>query len=348
MANPECDSHDAERARVVLYTTGGTIASTDVDGTGGVRPNLAGAELLGDAFDALGGVEVEVVGVRQVPSGELTLADAIALSRRIRADLASGFDGAVIAQGTDTIEEFAFALDLLHADDHPIVVTGAMRHPGEPGADGPANLTGAILVASDPTMRALGTLVVMNDEVHAARFARKTHPTSVAAFTSQPTGPIGRVVEGRPRRYVSPPRLAPVLEIDRLGADVPAVALLTCTLGDDGRLVGRLSELGYAGLVIEGFGGGHVPGGLVSAVATLADVVPVVLASRTGAGDVLESTYGYEGSERDLLGRGLISAGTLDGRKARVLLSLLLGTGASTAQVAAAFARLQRSATGLA
>ncbi|MDE2281644.1 MAG: asparaginase [Actinomycetales bacterium] len=347
MTAPSSERGAGTRTRVVLYTTGGTIASTDADGSGGVRPNLGGAALLGDAAGALGDIDLEVIGVRQVPSGELTLRDAIELSDRIRHDLDGGVAGVVIAQGTDTIEEFAFALDLLSTDG-PVVVTGAMRHPGELGADGPANLAAAIRVASDPGMRDSGVTVVMNDEIHAARFVRKSDSSSPAAFASRTAGPIGRVVEGRVRRYVSPAMLARVIEPTRLSADVPAVALVTCALGDDGRVLERLLELGYAGVVVEGFGGGHVPGRLVGPLAALAGQVPVVLASRTGAGDTLETTYGYDGSERDLLGRGLISAGFLDGRKARVLLSLLLATGAPTAQVATAFATLHRSATGLA
>lgn len=341
-------SPHAKRTRVVLYTLGGTIASSDVDGTGGVRPSLGGAELLGAASSSLKDLEVEVVGVLQVPSGELTIADAIELSGRIRHDLDSGFDGAVVAQGTDTIEEFAFALDLLTWSESPVVVTGAMRHPGELSADGPANLAAAIRVAGDPALRGLGVLVVMNDEVHAARFVRKSNSANLAAFSSWTAGPIGRVLEGHARRYVSPPRLARVIDPARLGAAVPPVLLVSCVLGVDERLVQHVDHLGYAGVVVEGFGGGHVPARLVNSLTELTATVPVVLASRTGAGDVLESTYGYAGSERDLLARGLISAGFLDGRKARVLLSLLLDAGATSAEVATAFTSLHRSATGLA
>jgi L-asparaginase len=106
--------------------------------------------------------------------------------------------------------------------------------------------------------------------------------------------------------------------------DVPPVALVRCTLGDDGRMISALHDLGYRGLVIEAVGGGHVASSMVEPVSDLARVMPVVLASRTGSGVVLSTTYGFSGSEIDLLGRGLIGSGALDGLKARVALSLAL------------------------
>jgi len=145
------------------------------------------------------------------------------------------------------------------------------------------------------------------------------------------------VVEGRPRIGLCPvPLQRDVLA--RPAGDRP-VALLTCLLGDDLRLVGELERLGYAGAVIDSFGGGHVPGHVVPALAEVAARIPVVLASRTGGGEVLQETYGFPGSERDLLARGLIPAGFLDGRKARILLSLLLSDGTDPAVVRTSFQR---------
>jgi L-asparaginase len=118
-------------------------------------------------------------------------------------------------------------------------------------------------------------------------------------------------------------RLAPIGEV---AGEIPEVALLTMTLGDDARLVSRVQDAGYAGAVIEGFGGGHVPARAVAAIATLATHMPVVLASRTKSGELLKGTYGFDGSERDLLSRGLVSGGSLDALKARVLLSLILSS----------------------
>jgi L-asparaginase/Glu-tRNA(Gln) amidotransferase subunit D len=62
-------------------------------------------------------------------------------------------------------------------------------------------------------------------------------------------------------------------------------------------------------------------------VQQVAERMPVVIASRAGLGVTLQSTYGYPGSEVDLLSRGVIPAGHLSAAKAAVLLRLLLATG---------------------
>ena len=124
-----------------------------------------------------------------------------------------------------------------------------------------------------------------------------------------------------------------------------AVALLKCALGDDSRLVTQVEKLGYAGLILEGFGGGHVPAPVVPALEDLATRLPVVLASRTGGGEMLQETYGFPGSERDLLSRGLIPAGFLDGLKARILVSLLLASGTDLSGVRKAFEQVNASAS---
>lgn len=119
-------------------------------------------------------------------------------------------------------------------------------------------------------------------------------------------------------------------------ADVPPVALVTATLGDDGRVLAALPDLGYRGLVVEGMGGGHVPTEWLDPLRELATRMPVVLAARPRAGEVLYETYGYPGSEVGLLRAGLVRAGGLDGLKARLRLQLALMAGVDPADAFAA------------
>ncbi|MCW2504131.1 MAG: L-asparaginase [Actinomycetia bacterium] len=323
--------------RVVVFSTGGTIAMGRSAGSGGVAPSLTGADLVA-AVPQLAeiGVDVEVRDFRQVPSASLTFADVVELAGEIRRALDGGATGAVVTQGTDTIEETSYLLDLLHGGDEPVIVTGAMRNPTMAGADGPANLLAAIQSAASPVTRGLGCLVVFADELQLARTVRKTHTTSIAAFTSPGSGPIGFLREGQPQIAAAPPR-RPALPAPPPGKAAPRIALHTATLGDDPALLEAVAGLAD-GVVVAALGAGHVSAAMVPVLAGLARRIPVVLTSRTGAGPVLSATYGFPGSESDLLGRRLISGGTLHPLKARILLQLLVAGGAGHAAIAEAFA----------
>ncbi|CAA9452115.1 MAG: L-asparaginase [uncultured Rubrobacteraceae bacterium] len=322
---------------VSVLSLGGTISSSTDAGGAFVVPTLAGETLVSDVPELAEVADVSAFSFRQAASGELTVDDLIELAGEVTRRIDGGADGVVVTQGTDTIEETAFVLDLLVDREAPVVVTGAMRNPTLAGADGPANLLAAVRVAAGETARGLGAVVVFNDEIHAARFVRKTHTQSLATFRSDPVGPVGWVSEGKARVVLRPSERRRVVLPER--TQNHRVALLTATLGDDGRLIPMVKRLGYAGLVVEAFGGGHVPSLLVEPLETLANTMPVVLASRAGKGEVLTSTYGFSGSETDLLGRGLIAAGPLDGLKSRLLLLLLLNSGATKEEIAERFDR---------
>ena len=322
---------------VVVLSLGGTISSTQTEGGSGVAPSLTGEALVGDVPEISEVAEVTADSFRQVPGSELVLEDLIELAAEIEGHIDAGATGVVVTQGTDTIEETSFVLDLLVDRDEPVVVTGAMRNPTLPGAEGPANLLASVRVATSEAARGLGAVVVLNDEIHAARFVQKTHTSNPATFRSPLAGPVGYVFEDNVRIATRPVGRR---HIDLLPeSQAPPVALYTVGLGDDGRLLQQIGELGYEGLVIEGFGVGHVPSVMVEPLESLAGEMPVVLASRTGSGEVHAKTYGFTGSESDLLERGLIRAGMLDGPKARLFLSLLLRSGASREEAARAFER---------
>ncbi len=316
---------------------GGTIASVRTGANLGAEAILTAADIAA-SVDGLGDVaDVHAEQFLQAPSPSITFDDLLRLRDEMRDRVAAGARGIVVTQGTDTLEETAFVLDLLWDGEAPVVFSGAMRNPSLPGADGPANLLAAVQVAASDASRGLGVLVVMNDEIHAARFVRKMHTSNPSTFRSDPTGPIGWVSEGRVSIVTHPVGRSsmPV----RGDAHIPPVALIRLSLSDDGRLLSALDELGYEGAVIEAMGGGHVPTAAVPFIEKLIQRMPIVLASRTGSGEVLRETYRFPGSEIALLELGLIRAGALDGLKARLLLSLCLARGDSRDRIAQTFAR---------
>jgi L-asparaginase len=316
--------------RVAVLTLGGTIAMTGQDGAR-VTPTLT-AENLVDAVPGLAetGITVEVRDFRQLPGASLAYTDLLDLLSEIDS---LDVDGVVITQGTDTIEETSFFLDLLHTSPVPIVVTGAMRNASMAGPDGPANLLAAVRVAASTNAQGLGCVVVFAEQIHAARWVRKTHSTSPTAFASFP-GPIGYVAEDRVTFWTGPAP-HPMTPTDRIDPGV-RTAIATLALGDDGAVIEAIGSQVH-GLVVAAYGAGHAPAACVTTLAGLARRMPVVLASRTGTGPVLKHTYGFPGSESDLLAQGLLSAGDLDPVKARILLQVLLMTGAGPDEISRRF-----------
>ncbi len=320
--------------RLLFLSLGGTITMVP-GGSGGIAPKLGAEELVASVPDLARVADIQARSPLRLPSPSLSLQNLVDVAAEIERAFAEGFDGAVVIQGTDTIEESAFLLDLLVRGDKPVVVTGAMRGAEAPGADGPANLLAAARVAASPDARGQGALVVLNYDIHAARFVQKSHTTLPSAFSSPLAGALGVVAEGRPRFHVRVAR-TPCHPI-ALGGP-PPIPLVKIAMGYEGRFLSALPDLGYRGVVVEGMGAGHVPADMAPLLGEIAARIPVVLATRAMTGPVFTNTYGYPGGEIDLVKRGLIPAGYLSGLKARLVLGLALRSGADHATVREAYA----------
>ena len=326
------------KPRVAVASLGGTITMTTTQPNGsGVRPSLGIDELLSAAPALAEVAQLEAKTLARMPGASLGFPEVLNALEWARNATLRGADGVVLVQGTDTLEETSYLLDLYWDRPEPLVVTGAMRPPQTPGADGPSNLLASVLVAGAPASRGLGALVVMNDEVHAASRVRKTRTSGVNAFTSSSFGPLGYVEERRPVFGNRPPRWPHLTPPS--SHEPKRVVILETFLGDDGTLLDLVANAGFDGLVIAGLGAGHIPEGLTRSVDKAVQAGPVVLTSRAGSGTVFENTYDFIGSETDLLKRGLVSGGWLDARKARVLLSCLLSCNSTQSEISAEFSR---------
>lgn len=304
------------------------------DASGGITPSLTGDELISRIPDLEKVADIELENFRLIPGASLSFQDIQDVANLINND--DTIDGAVIVQGTDTIDETSYLLDLLCSPRIPVIVTGAMRGAAALGADGPSNLLNAVRVAASPQAQGLGALVVLNEEIHAADDVDKGHTGFVSSFQSPNTGPLGYVLEGQIRvlrQPVNPPVTRPFTP-----TRFPKVALLKFGLDDCPDLPDSALRLGYQGAVVEAMGVGHMPAPLVPALEALAQQIPVVLSTRVNAGPVFTSTYGFPGSEIDLLQRGLIPGGLLSAHKARLLLTVALGSNVSRDTLPALFA----------
>ncbi len=164
----------------------------------------------------------------------------------------------MLTTGTDTMEEVAVLCGLTYGGDAPIVITGANRPGSAPGADGPANLLDAIILARAPAAAGLGVVVAFGGEVHAAMTVRKIDSTGPVAFGSPTAGPLGRIVEGRVWLHATPRRPSP-LAVRRLDHRVSTV---TTGLGDDGAMLRHAAEISD-GVVLVALGAGHLSQGVL-------------------------------------------------------------------------------------
>ncbi len=325
---------------VRVIATGGTIAMAQQPESGGAVIAVSGADLvqgiLGSPGDGLPMVSSEEYG--PLPSAHFTVDHLWGLRERV-ADLLGpagrpdDVDAVVITHGTDTLEETAYLLDLTVPGDRPMVVTGAMRIASQPGYEGMGNVEAAVRVAASEQARGLGALVVLNDEIHAARYVTKTHTQALDTFQSPGWGPLGHVENGRvvigcrvERQVLVCPRLE------------PRVYLLKLAIGMDAELLRQATQLGARGVVIETLGGGRVPPWWLEAIhEAIAAGTSIVVTSRCPSG-TLGDPYAYVGAFHDLLRAGCLVAHGLNGPKARLKLMAALGAAQTADEVRQAFA----------
>ncbi|HET6909143.1 MAG TPA: asparaginase, partial [Mycobacteriales bacterium] len=273
------------------------------------------------------GVEARPVDGSIGSSWDITPPAMLELGRRVDAELETA-DGVVVTHGTDTLEETAAMLSFVLRTDAPVVLTGAMRPSLTPGADGPANLRDALLVASSDDARGRGALVVFAGTIHRATSVAKVHSASLTAFQSPNSGPVGYVREGRVS-FMSNPLRPRHYEVTRADAVVP---LLTAVAGGSPRWVEAALD-GADGAVIAGMGLGHAPSSWLPLLgAAVGRGVPVVMASRTGAGPT-GGNYAGPGGDEDVRRQGLLSAGYRTPWCARIELICALAAGADPADV---------------
>ena len=321
------------RPRVQVIATGGTISNLRDSA------RLTGEELVRaiPGLDSIARISVEQFS--NVSSGSITTVQWVALARRINELFRAGdsVDGVVVTHGTDTMEETAYFLDLTVDSCQPVVVTGAMRNPAMIAPDGPANLYNAVSVAASRDAKRRGVMLLLNDEIFAARDVAKTNTVRLNAFTAPGRGPIGTVDAGdivfsRSTRD----SCAPAFQLSP-GMSLPRVDIIYSYVGADSVLIDAAVAAGARGIVMASVGrGGSTPGQSRALARAVQRGVFVVASSRTGNGRVpaLNSADNRDWKP----GKGaFLGSEDLNPQKARVLLMLALMRSPTPAEIAEKF-----------
>jgi L-asparaginase len=313
---------------VLVIGTGGTIGSSQaehLDPEAGVRAllDLAPVE----------GVDIQLEELMSIPSSALGLHEMARLAARVAGADEEGCAGVVITHGTDTLADTAFALALTINMSLPVVLTGAMRGPGQPGSDAARNLRDAVAAAASDVVRDCGVLVVFDGNIFAGTTVEKTSSSSTAAIRAAAGGVLGHIVEGEVRLIARP---RPVRSLGLHPSRHRPVALLGALPGEDGKTL-RAASLHVDGVVIAGFGGGHLPPQMMPAVRDVASRIAVVVTTAAPGAPAFRTTYAHAGSEQDLAAAGAVVADALSPRKAALMLSMCLAGAAGTDAIRTAF-----------
>ena len=259
---------------------------------------------------------------RQVGSTEIGPNDWIELRALIHrmAREAPTIAGFVIPHGTATIEETAFFLNLTLATSQPVVVVGAQRPASALGTDAGMNLVNALRDAGSADARGRGVLVVLNDEIHAARDVVKTSTYRLQTFRSVDFGALGHADGDGVHFYRAPTRPhmpdTPFAGLEL--ATLPRVEIIYSYAGADGALVDAAVAAGARGIVSAGFAPGSPTPEQRSAFERAAKSGIVVVQCSRASGRVAP--------RRRLRESGIVAGEDFSPQKARILLMLALST----------------------
>ena len=305
--------------KILVLHTGGTI-SMQADATGAVVTSQDNP--MNHVSNPLEGIEVRALDFFNLPSPHIKPKHMLALYHKIKEE-ANHYDGFVITHGTDTLEETAYFLDTMKIPPIPIVLTGAMRSSNELGSDGVYNYLSALRVASDDKAADKGVLVVMNDEIHAAKYVTKTHTTNVSTFQTPTHGPLGLIMKQEILYFkTAEPRVR--FDLEHIQGLVP---IISAYAGMTDELIDMLDLEQLDGLVIQAFGAGNVPKETAQKLENLLQKgIPVALVSRCFNG-IAEPVYAYQGGGVQLQRAGVFFVKELNAQKARLKLLIALNAG---------------------
>lgn len=314
-ADSSSDKHvdySAISGHLVVLSTGGTIASTNVDGA--LVPTVSGEELVAPVYKKFSKdkLTIEVRQVSQLDSSAMTLKDTDNIIREVLKTVKEDdVTGVIVTHGTDSMEESAIAVDTFLSGDKPVVFTGSMLPFDDLHTDGPDNLTLAVTAATDPKNQGKGTFIAFGGTLIRARGAYKSHTSEKDGFR---TNAGEDLVRPKP--------------LDFKPLESYRVDIIAAYPGAPRALVDAAISTGAQALVIEGMGAGNVGGDIAEGIVAAAEKnIPIVMTTRVDAG-LVEGTYGGAGGGATLAQKGVIGSNYLRAGQSRIVLAAALATGA--------------------
>ena len=309
----------AELPQVRVFTTGGTIqsraSSRDKMMEYDDGPKVSAEELIADVPELKAIAKVSYAEISNIGSGGIDTEKLLSLAKAINDWLAQpAAAGAVVTHGTATLEETAYFLNLVVKSDKPVVVVGAMHPFSAISRDGPMNLYNAVRVAATPEARAKGVMVLLNDEISAARDVTKNNTYRVDTFVNRDLGPIGFADSDRIAFYRNSLKRhtsRSEFDVSQLST-LPKVDIAYGYQEADRAAIDALVAAGAKGIVLD-----DNSASFAAAVKDgRAKGVVFVQSDRKGSGRVVLSDKAAA--------RGVVTADNLNAQKSRVLLRLAL------------------------
>ncbi len=317
-------SFDSMAKNIVILATGGTISGA---GESANKSQYSSSKInIDQIVKSSAGIEklanISAQQIMQKGSQDINQNDWLVIAKKVNETLAQKeVDAVVITHGTDTMEETAYFLNLTVKSDKPVILVGAMRPATSISADGPLNLYNAVAVAADDNAKNKGVLVVMNEQILAARDVTKTHTTNVMAFAAPNAGAIGNVHYGKVNFYYAPLRLHTkdsefdVAKIKKL----PQVDIVYAYAGFDPKQIDDLVAANTKAIILAGVGDGNINQETVKALAkAVKKGILVVRSSHLLSGNVAPNV---EINDDQF---GFLTADNLTPQKARILVMLSL------------------------
>lgn len=312
--------------KILALHTGGTISMLANENGHVASTQINPMTIVENPIDS---IQVTSRDIFNIPSPHIQMKHMLLLYQMIKEE-ATNYDGFVITHGTDTLEETAYFLDTMLLPNRPVVLTGAMRSSNELGSDGIYNYQTALRVAADTKSLDKGVLVVMNDEIHAAKYVTKTHTSNVSTFQTPTHGPLGLVTK-REILYFKNAEPRVRFHLNDISGIVPIVKAYADM---DSVLLESLLNQPISGLVIEALGAGNLPPTILPTLKKLLKAnVPIVLVSRCFNG-IAEPVYAYQGGGIQLENEGILFVKELNAQKARLKLLIALNAGLKEQELA--------------